>query len=165
MYNWTKEEKKIVDSILERYISGELSFDEAAKTAENYKIPVWMYKSYAFDETRRRYNEDFNKYIGKVKKEELEGEFEISKEDKKRMEENPNNISLWKGILDDHQRKYDRYEINLAKYYYRVAKTMIEYGYDDEFLKKNLPLTDEAIKDIWELAIKGENIYKIDPLK
>ena len=30
----------------------------------------------------------------------------------------------------------ENYEINQAKYYYRVAKTMMKYGYDDESMKK-----------------------------
>jgi len=150
VYNWTKEEKEIVDLILERYMSGELSYDEAAKTAENHKIPGWLYKRYSFDETVRRYNENFNKYIGRVKKEEFDGKIDLSEEEKRLMRDNPDNIALLNSILDDVQRKQDIYEINLAKYYYRVAKTMLEHGYDDEFLKETLPLTDEAIKEIMD---------------
>ena len=70
-----------------------------------------------------------------------------------------------KGILDDLQRKQDIYEINRAKYYYRVAKTMMKYGYDDESIKEILPLTDEAIKEIRDTIFKEnmrlENIQKI----
>jgi hypothetical protein len=148
LYNWTKEEKEVVDSILDRYINGELSYDEATETAENHGIPGWLYNRYSFDETVRRYNEDFNKYIGKIKKEEIDDKFELTEEEKKLLRENPNNMSLMKGILDNLQRKHDSYEINIAKYYYRIAKALMEHDYGDEFIRETLPLTDEAIREI-----------------
>jgi hypothetical protein len=148
VYNWTKEEKKIVDSILERQMNGELSYDEAAETAENYGILGWCYKNYSFNEIVRSYNKDFTKYIGKVKKEYINDNFELTEEEKRLLKENPDNISLMKGILDNFQRKHDNYEINQAKYYYRVAKDMMEHNYDDKAIKEILPLTDEAIKEI-----------------
>lgn len=55
MYNWTKEEKEIVDSIFERYTNGELSYNEATKAAENYGILGWQYNRYSFNETVRRW--------------------------------------------------------------------------------------------------------------
>ncbi|MGH4139595.1 hypothetical protein [Clostridium sp.] len=148
MYNWTKEENEIVDIIFNREMNGEISFDKAADTAENYGISDWSYKSYSFDKKVRLYNEDFYKYIGKVKKEYLDDKFEITEEEKKLLRENPDNSSLMKAILDNLQRKRDIYEIKEAKYYYKIAKVMMKYDHDDETIKKILRLTDEAIKEI-----------------
>ena len=61
-------------------MNGEISYDESVKTAENYGIMDWHYKSYSFDEIRRRYNEEFKKYIGKAKKEVLDDKFESTEE-------------------------------------------------------------------------------------
>ncbi|KZL94107.1 hypothetical protein [Clostridium magnum] len=97
-YNWTKAEKEISDSIFERYTNGELSYNEATETAENYGIPGWLYNRYSFNEAVRRYNQDFYKYIGKVKKEALD-RFKLTEEDERLLRENPDDISLIKGIL------------------------------------------------------------------
>lgn len=162
MYNWTKVEKEIVDLIVGRYRSGEISYDEAVEAAENCGIQGSWYESYSFDEMNRRYNEDFNNFIGKIEKEELDDKFERTEEEKRLLRENPNDISLEKGILDNLQRKYDIYEINHAKYYSKVAKIMMEHDYDDEAIKEILPLTYEAIKEIRDNICKEDRILAIE---
>lgn len=150
MSGWTDKEKAIADALLERYYVKEISFEESIEIAESCGINKWNYKSYAFDESIRSYNENFKKYIGKIKEEALEYESRLSEEDMRVLEENPENISIEKTIRDNLQRKHDIYEINLAKHYFRIAIDMMKAGYDDDYIKENVPLTNEAINEIRE---------------
>ena len=148
MNKWTEKEKLMADRILNKYFNREISFKEGTDMAEKHGISGLHYIQYASDRSIKRYNEDFKKYIGKVKEEALEDKFTLSQEEIKLLRENPNDISLEKGIRDDLQRRQDIYEINLAKYYYKVTMSMMESGFDDTFIRKYIPLTDEAIDEI-----------------
>jgi hypothetical protein len=154
---FTEEEKKTADEILEKYFNREIDYDNSLGEAIKGGLDTWYFDIYLTEEENKRWSADIRKYTGKVKEEALKKHrIKPTEEEMRLFKENPKDISLHRTIGDRLHRLNLAFEIGFAKGLYESAGKLIEEGM--AHLVVELPLTDEAIKEILEEYKKSKYV-------